>query len=53
MSTAGEIVANLDGGSLPNHLRADGEGRVWAVNKGRGPDDQSGDRIWRISPLAD
>lgn len=53
VNTAGEIVANLDGGSLPNHLRADGEGRVWAVNKGRGPDDQSGDRIWRISPLAD
>ncbi|WP_134681703.1 YncE family protein [Paracoccus ravus] len=50
VDTQGNIVANLDAGSMPNQLRADGEGNVWAVNKSRGEDDPAGDRIWRISP---
>lgn len=50
VDTAGRIVANLDAGSYPNQLRADGKGNVWAVNKSRGENDESGDRIWRITP---
>lgn len=53
VNTAGEIVANLDAGSLPNQLRADGKGNVWAVNKSRGEGDEAGDRIWRITPVAE
>ena len=52
VNSNGEIVANLDGGSYPNQLRADGEGNVWAVNKSRGENDDAGDRIWKISPAA-
>lgn len=52
VNTNGEIVANLDGGSYPNQLRADGEGNVWAVNKSRGENDDAGDRIWKITPAA-
>src|SRR5690606_10254255 len=50
VSPEGEIVANLDAGSYPNQLRADGKGNVWAVNKSRGENDEAGDRIWRITP---
>lgn len=50
VNTAGEIVANLDAGNLPNQLRPDGLGNVWAVNKSRGAEDESGDRLWRIAP---
>lgn len=50
VDTSGRIVANLDAGSLPNQLRADGKGNVWAVNKSRGEDDPDGDRIWKIAP---
>jgi len=53
VSPEGEVVANLDAGSFPNQLRADGKGNVWAVNKSRGMDDESGDRIWRIAPAAE
>ncbi len=49
VDTAGSIVANLDAGNLPNQLRADGKGHVWAVNKSRGEDDPEGDRVWRIT----
>lgn len=48
VNTEGEIVANLDAGTFPNQLRADGKGNVFAVNKSRGEDDPNGDRIWRI-----
>lgn len=51
VDTAGQIVANLEAGSLPNQLRADGKGNVWAVNKSRGQDDEAGDHIWRITPV--
>lgn len=45
----GKIVANLDGGSYPNHIITDGKGTVYAVNKARGKDDKTGDHITRIS----
>lgn len=48
VNTSGEIVANLDVGNMPNQLRADGEGNVWAVNKARGEEDPTGDNVWRI-----
>lgn len=48
VDTEGRIVANLDAGSFPNQLRADGKGNVYAVNKSRGEDDEAGDRVWRI-----
>lgn len=50
VNTKGEIVANLDAGNATNQLRADGEGRVWAVNKARGENDPTGDNIWRVTP---
>ncbi|MFG6667043.1 hypothetical protein ACGK9R_08025 [Halomonas sp. HNIBRBA4712] len=46
----GELVANLDGGNFPNHVHADGQGHVFAVNKARGEDDPEGDRIRRLQP---
>lgn len=50
VNTKGEIVANLDAGSLPNHLTEDDKGNVLAVNKSRGENDEAGDRIWKIAP---
>lgn len=47
----GAILANLDGGSFPNHVLAAGDGAVYAVNKARGAEDAKGDRIARISPV--
>ncbi len=44
----GEIVANLDGGSFPNHVSVDGEGNAYLVNKSKGKDDPTADRITRI-----
>lgn len=46
----GGIVANLEGGTYPNHASNDGNGTVYAVNKARGADDPQGDHIRRISP---
>lgn len=45
----GKIVGNLDGGTFPNHVRADGKGNVFAVNKSRGAEDPKGDRITRLA----
>ena len=53
VGTDGKVVANIDAGTYPNQLRADGKGNVWAVNKSRGENDEEGDRIWKISPKAD
>ena len=53
VDTKGEIVANLDAGSMPNQLRADGKGNVFAVNKSRGENDEVGDRLWKITPKAE
>jgi len=44
------VVGNLDGGTFPNHVREDGKGNVFAVNKSRGAEDPKGDRITRITP---
>ena len=46
----GNIVANLDGGTFPNHVLPTGDGTVYAVNKSRGADDAAGDQIRRITP---
>lgn len=46
----GKIVANLGGGTFPNHLTADGKGQVFVVNKSRGQNDDAGDRIGRLAP---
>jgi len=45
----GKVVGNLDGGTFPNHVRADGKGNVFAVNKSKSADDPNGDRITRIA----
>lgn len=44
----GEIVANIAIGSLPNHIATDGNGRLFAVNKTRGADDETGDHLTRL-----
>lgn len=46
----GKIVANISGGTYPNHAVPDGKGAVFAVNKARGENDEAGDRIGRIVP---
>ncbi|MFD2248805.1 YVTN family beta-propeller protein [Pseudochelatococcus lubricantis] len=46
----GEIVANLEGGTFPNHVAADGKGHVFVINKARGEDDPTGDRLTRLTP---
>lgn len=48
----GKVVGNLDGGTFPNHVREDGKGNVFAVNKSRDAQDPKGDRITRISTRA-
>jgi len=48
VNDAGEIIANLDGGSFPNHLTVGPNGTVFAVNKARGADDATGDHIRRV-----
>lgn len=45
----GTVVGNLEGGTFPNHVRADGKGNVFAVNKSKGAEDPKGDRITRIA----
>ena len=47
---AGKIVANLPGGTFPNHLSTDNKGDIFLINKSRGADDAQGDRITRIVP---
>jgi YVTN family beta-propeller protein len=44
----GRIVANLDSGSFPNYALADGRGNVYMINKSKGKDDATGDRISQI-----
>ena len=48
VNAEGEIVANLDIGTLPNHLSVDAQGRVFVVNKARGEDDPRGNQLTRI-----
>ncbi|GAA5231524.1 ATP-binding protein [Verticiella sediminum] len=49
LDTDGKIVANLDGGTFPNHVSVDGKGNAYLLNKSRGSDDPKGDRISRIT----
>ncbi|MCL7714964.1 YncE family protein [Stenotrophomonas sp. CPCC 101365] len=49
---SGTLVANLDGGTFPNHVHADGKGSVFAVNKSQGENDPRGDRVTRIEKRA-
>jgi len=44
----GRVVANLNGGSFPNHLTTGPDGTVFAVNKARGAEDANGDHIRRV-----
>lgn len=44
----GEIIANLDNGSFPNHVHADGRGNVYAVNKALNAEDPLGDRVTKL-----
>lgn len=45
----GQILANLNLGSMPNHISLDGKGNAYAVTKAQGKDDAlGGDRISRI-----
>lgn len=46
----GTVVANLSGGTFPNHVSSDGKGAVFAVNKSQGAGDADGDRVARIVP---
>lgn len=49
VDATGKIIANLDGGSYPNHVNADGKGNIFAVNKARGANDARGDFVRRIT----
>lgn len=49
----GEIVANLDGGSLPNQVRVLDDGTAYVINKSQGADDAAGDRISRVRPVGE
>lgn len=44
----GNIKANLELGTYPNHAVVDSKGVVYAVNKAKGQDDAEGDRITRV-----
>ncbi|MDT3722684.1 ATP-binding protein [Pseudomonas oryzihabitans] len=44
----GNIKANLELGTFPNHAVVDSKGVVYAVNKAKGQDDAEGDRITRV-----
>lgn len=50
VNLAGEIVANLPLGSLPNHVARGPDGVMFAVNKARSVADPRGDRVTRIVP---
>lgn len=49
-AASGKVLANLDGGSFPNHLSLAPDGTVFAVNKARGKDDAKGNMLRRIAP---
>lgn len=48
VSPEGEVVANLDGGSYPNHVARDGKGNIFAANKSLGAEDATADHITLI-----
>jgi YVTN family beta-propeller protein len=47
----GKIVANLDGGTYPNHVSKGPDAVMFAINKSKGADDAKGDRITRLLPV--
>ena len=47
----GNIVANLDGGTYPNHVSKGPDAVMFAINKSKGADDVKGDRITRLLPV--
>lgn len=49
ISPDGEVVANLDVGSTPNHLTQDGQGNVYVVNKSGGDEDPTAYQLTRIT----
>ncbi|MHA7868108.1 MAG: YncE family protein [Salipiger thiooxidans] len=49
ISPEGEILANLEIGSTPNHLTRDADGNVWVVNKSGGEGDDTANRLTRIT----
>lgn len=52
VSPAGEVVANLPVGAMPNEVKADGLGNVWLVNKSAGEGDATGNRLHKLTPTA-
>lgn len=50
ISPEGEVLANLQIGSTPNHLAADGSGGVYVVNKSGGEDDPTANQVSHITP---
>jgi YVTN family beta-propeller protein len=49
-AASGKVLANLDGGSFPNHLTVTPDGTVFAINKARGKEDARGNMLRRITP---
>ncbi len=49
LNSEGKIVANLDAGSNPNHISTDGQGNLFVLNKSKGKDDQTADRLTRLT----
>ena len=49
ISPEGEVIANLDVGSTPNHLTQDGQGNVYVVNKSGGEEDPTAHQLTRVT----
>lgn len=49
VSPDGKIIANLAGGTQPNHVSVGAKGAVFMVSKSRGADDPTGDLITRVN----
>lgn len=45
----GKIIANLEAGTYPNHITVDGKGHAFVLNKSRGKDDETADRLTRLN----
>lgn len=48
LDSEGNLIANLEVGSFPNHIATDHKGHVFFVNKARGQNDDSADYITRL-----
>ncbi|AQS51750.1 ATP-binding protein [Paenalcaligenes hominis] len=48
LDSDGNLIANLEVGSFPNHIATDHNGHVFFVNKARGQNDDSADFITRL-----